>query len=312
MKTYTFKRRETKYYKEVVVEGVSYACYRYEFELNNWDSYVYTLLPLGSSMVAYVHKDGFIVLPTSINDLVEYVGVDWESLTEESGVVNGLPHSRYPEGDLTSTTTELVESTKDDYDIVKNEDSFYSLRRPDTTFVKSWTQPILTSNGTLGSGGFAIQSDSVYNSTYDAFKCLDGDMSTCWMSKVNLSSTTPVNVNIDFGKNINIKNLKFTNRTLSDSSYIAPVGNFNVWVGENINGDYNWVLLGEYTNTENTSGASWNVDLSYNENFYRYCRLEFTKPNSVNNSDLKICISDINITAFEKITHHNIHSLYRR
>lgn len=128
MKTYTFKRRETKYYKEVVTEGESWACYKYKIELNNWDSYVYALLPLGSSMVAYIHKDGFNVLPTSINDLTKY-GVDWESLTEESGVINGLPHSRYPEGDLTTSTTELVESTKDDYDIVKTEDSFYSLRR---------------------------------------------------------------------------------------------------------------------------------------------------------------------------------------
>lgn len=138
MRVYALKRRETKYYKEVVVEGVSYAC----FILG--DGYYYYLKkPYGVGDYFHFTTDG--VLATSTSELVQSTLTVYKvnsdgSVTYRMSILPGgdpteFPLTPYPSEDLTTTTTELVPSTKDDYDVVKTEDSFYSLRHGDNSYV---------------------------------------------------------------------------------------------------------------------------------------------------------------------------------
>lgn len=132
VRSYVFKRRETKYYKEVVTEGESYACFTLADE-----NFYYLKKPYGVGDYFHYTADGG--LATTISELVQSTLTVYKVNSDGSvsfymsllpgGDPVEIPLPPYPSGDLTTTTTELVPSTKDDYDVVKTEESFYSLRR---------------------------------------------------------------------------------------------------------------------------------------------------------------------------------------
>ena len=110
-----------KYYKEVMTEGDSYACYKSRFV-----GYYYAKLPLDVNGYVFIGPNYGLELAKSVDELS--ISTDkWVTLTENTASYGTTSEywnaDRYREGDLTSTTTELIPSTKDDYDIVKKEDS---------------------------------------------------------------------------------------------------------------------------------------------------------------------------------------------
>lgn len=121
---------EIKYYKEVVTEGETYEC----FQQGSSSAYYYAKVPYNNGDCMYGRDDGFY-LTNDVTRLIAYTQYTISALDGGGFLVvyNGNLHSApipYPEGDLTTTTTELVESTKDDYDIIKEmNDNTYSLMR---------------------------------------------------------------------------------------------------------------------------------------------------------------------------------------
>ena len=126
VKAYSLDIKKYKYYKEVVTEGESYACYQSRFV-----GYYYAKLPLDVNGYVFIGPNYGLELAKSVDELS--ISTDkWVTLTENTasyGTTNEYWNAdRYTEGDLSSTIGELTPSTKDDYDIVKIEDSFYSLQ----------------------------------------------------------------------------------------------------------------------------------------------------------------------------------------
>ena len=139
VRSYALKRRETKYYKEVVTEGETWTCFIYDFgdKFDNSVWYFYLKNPYNVGDNLYCKEADPANIPNSqeelfkTEDVVTNLNPDGSiegelTIMGNTGIVTYTP---YPSGDLTTTTTELVESTKDDYDVVKIVDSFYSLKR---------------------------------------------------------------------------------------------------------------------------------------------------------------------------------------
>ena len=129
VRSYVFKRRKTKYYKEVVTEGETWTCFKDE----QFGNYYYVKNPYAIDDLVYNNET--FSKAESISELIIGLG-NITSLNANGSIDCYFPITSNtanltpsPDGDLTTTTTELVPSTKDDYDVVKIVDSFYSLRR---------------------------------------------------------------------------------------------------------------------------------------------------------------------------------------
>ena len=164
--------------------------------------------------------------------------------------------------------------------------------------VSLWTQPVLTSNGTLGGNSFAVSATSSYNSSFAAWKALDGKTDTAWICENDI--TLPTYYTLDMGKNVNVTQLSFVNRVNNGSYMLSPIGTVEIY---GTNGDYtdvstDWVFLKRYTNTEIESGGEWSIDLSDNKDFYKYYQLRFTELNTKNNQYNRLSLAELNITGY--------------
>ena len=306
LRSYILKRRETKYYKEVVVEGESYAC----FTMADVNFY-YLKKPYGVGDYFHYTADGG--LATTISELVQSTftvykvnsdgSVSFYTILLPGGDPVEFPLPPYPSGDLTTTTTELVESTKDDYDIVKTEDSFYSLMKPKVIVLKNWNQPVLSAND--GYDNFSVTNINIANlnnTDYQPYKAFDYNNSTEWRSVNNpdlRNGTSLAGLTMRFGNTpVNITSLEFTNSTRTP---ISPVGTFDIYGYPSLTSTER-VLLMRYDNTTTSSGTSWSVDLSDNKGFYPQYGIVFVTLNTVNNSTNAIAIAEIKITG----TYQNI------
>lgn len=124
-----------------------------------------------------------------------------------------------------------------------------------------WTQPTLSSNGTLGGYNFAVAASNEYRSAYYAVNKNNGDYWT------TTGGTSPV---VDFifynPAALQVNALSFTNR--SDSGISAPA-NFDLY-GSNDNSVY--TFIGTYINTISTNGATWSKDIN-SSNLYKYHKI---------------------------------------
>lgn len=202
------------------------------------------------------------------------------------------------------------ETTKDDYDVVKTEDSFYSLIRPKIVVLKNWNQPVLSAND--GHDNFSVTHINIATlADYQAYKAFDYNNSTEWRSGNNpdlRNGTILAGLRMRFGNTpVNITSLEFTNSTKTP---ISPVGTFDVYGCPSLTSNER-VLLMRYDNTTTSSGTSWSVDLSDNKGFYPEYRIAFVTLNTVNNSTNAIAISEIKITGTYQNISDNPYSLCR-
>lgn len=123
-----------------------------------------------------------------------------------------------------------------------------------------WVQPVLTADGTLGGDSFACFAGTNYSSN-PAYLAFDGNTTTAWAS--NLTNAQDF-IGFYNPKPIRVKNIKYTN-------YEWVVGSWEVY-GSNNNIDYE--LLAEGENTESANGLSWDMDLSSNNNAFKYYKIK--------------------------------------
>lgn len=141
----------------------------------------------------------------------------------------------------------------------------------------AWTQPTLSSSGTIGSSSFACYSPSrwLYNYDYYAF---DGNNSTAWVSH---SSSTPTNNYLEFYNPDAIRILQITIKN-SNNFYIEDY-EFQYSDDGNL-----WGVATSGTNTNKTSGGEWSFNV--NVGSHKYWRI-------VANQNGMVAIVNLAITA---------------
>ena len=151
----------------------------------------------------------------------------------------------------------------------------------------SWTQPILTANGTIGGNSFAVSASSEYSASYQAYKAFDGSTSTEW---VTLGNSSPAYIEFYNPKALNVTLLTLTTRSESTETFTA-----GTIYGSNDNST--WDILKTYTNSATSASSTWTIDLSDNTAYYKYYKIEGTTFSGTNNG-----FSNIVITARELLT----------
>ena len=157
---------------------------------------------------------------------------------------------------------------------------------------KSWTQPILSANGTMGGSSFAVEANSEYSSTYAAWKAFDGiknSNSNYW----HASAADPVPGWLTFynPEKLNVTNIALTNYTYSG----LGVPTSGTIYGSDDNST--WTELKTWTNSNVTAGATWNIDLSSNTSFYKYHKIYM----ATDNDNDRLTLAEVEITATEYI-----------
>lgn len=128
-----------------------------------------------------------------------------------------------------------------------------------------WTdfsQPILSSNGTMGGNTFAVSCSGTYDaSRFDAWKAFDGKakatQDTYWMAGCP-ASITFYNPNALKISTLGVRNYMYASTSITKDYTI-----------EGSNDNSNWTTLVTGTNTEQTAGAKWYITLP-NTTAYKY------------------------------------------
>ena len=167
--------------------------------------------------------------------------------------------------------------------------------------IVSWTQPRIQDNGVMGGDTFAVSTDIVLHLHYDIFRAFNPQEyglfhgeSGYTLGHIDIYNPTPLNITC----------LKFVNQ---------PVAPNRASAAGNIYGSHDgneWTLITSYTNNVQDAGASWNIDLNDNKNYYKYYRIDNTSMSSANDSYWTI--QEINIVANCKFgkQHSNGHKFY--
>lgn len=149
-----------------------------------------------------------------------------------------------------STTASILKPTRKYYKYV------------DTAF----TTPILSDDGLIDSYKFSVKADAY--STYHAWRLFDGSSSTGFIPAARTGDIGNTNIIMYNPNPLKITSIAMTNNlgtTIKAGGVLASVDNVT------------YTLLTSFTNTNATSGATWDIDLSSNTNFYKYYKIQFTE-----------------------------------
>lgn len=145
-----------------------------------------------------------------------------------------------------------------------------------------WELPVLSEAGTLGGNNYAVSTDVPQASTnfWNAFNAdTAGDIfysaQNNTVGSFTYYSPTP----------FCLKSMQFTNQTDSNSGNRASAS--GTIYGSN--DGTNWVTLKTYTNTQQSIGGVWNIDLTSNSNAYKYYKL-YSNGSNTNYWTFKKCI----------------------
>lgn len=158
-----------------------------------------------------------------------------------------------------------------------------------------WSQPTLTSNGTMGSGDFACSASSTIGSPRLAWRAFDGTNNNsevdCWHS----SNSSPSWFNWYTKNPIKINSITITNRyySSSDQAYNFIVKDFKLQYSDN---NSTWTDVYSGTNQRgNRLSTTFNVNAS---SAHRYWRLYMTS-NYATNGEKYVSIGELTINADE-------------
>ncbi len=144
-------------------------------------------------------------------------------------------------------------------------------------------QPILSSNGTLGSDTFAVSQTAYVTDAGggQAYTCFDNNSNTFWYAWPYPYELTMYNP-----QPICITNMQITNGHYTRLPYKGKV-----FASDD---NKNWTELTTWTNPNEDTYGVWNIDLSDNTKAYSYYKLSITQDNANGNGAQ---IYNINLTA---------------
>lgn len=133
---------------------------------------------------------------------------------------------------------------------------------------QSWSQPILSANGTLGGLSFAVAASSEGGSSYAAYKAFD-NADTSWRS------TGCINNYMIFYNPIKLKvsSISVLNHR-TESNYAMPAGSVY-----GSNDGTTWYKLCDFTNSVQASNTTWTITVNAAVG-YKYHKILCTANNS--------------------------------
>lgn len=196
-----------------------------------------------------------VTTPADATCTLTYGGQSYSSKTATVGAGTVIDYSVYHSTYGTQTGSVVMDSDK-----TLTFEGTYSI---DTVDV-DWSQPVLTADGTMGGDSFAVSqspTDSMSTAPYLAF---NGTTSgTAWATVRN--NSYPIYLYI-----YNPDALKITEITWNNAQNTTAPKAMEIHGSDD---DLSWSSISTYTNTNNTSGSSWNISLSSNTDFYKYHRI---------------------------------------
>lgn len=194
---------------------------------------------------------------------------------------------------ITATERKIIAGSASDYDyfdtvevrklVIGTEKKFYKyVYRP-------FVQPVLTQNGTIGGGSFAVSADSE-ETAYDryAWKAFDNDVTTMWASGGGANQGWIEIYNPD---PLNITSVYWTFPSSYTGHNPATLG---IYAGDSEN---NLTLIATIDTQSIYTGSSFTLDLSANTNYYKIYRFETL--GQVHTNTQLVC-GEMTITATEK------------
>ena len=165
---------------------------------------------------------------------------------------------------ITATQRTITTGTSSDYDYYEDVGVYKIVNEIIRKYYKyqysSWTQPVLSANGTIGGNSFAVDSYNSYGNNY-AYYAFDGV--TSGTNNVWSPSSLPAYITI-----YNPSPLNITSITVTDwSQHFARTGTI-----EASNDNITYTTLTSWTSTNSTSFGQWTIDLSSNTGYYKYYR----------------------------------------
>jgi len=172
--------------------------------------------------------------------------------------------------DITATqlTETITPGTAENYDFYTSEYIYKAVptvirhywKREQTE--QPWTQPVLTADGTIGDDSFAVLA-SAFKSGNETYKAFDNNTSTMWCP-VNASNPASHYIIIYNPNALNVSNISVTNR--QDTTNPTAVSAGIIYASNN---NEEWIEISNFIGNT-TAKATWNIDLSLNENYYKY------------------------------------------
>lgn len=146
-----------------------------------------------------------------------------------------------------------------------------------------WTQPTLSSNGTVGGSSYAVRANSEYSSSYAAYRAFDKNNGTIWAE----SSVTNSGV-LEFYSPVLLKvlSINITNRSES----------INTWRTGSVLGSTDgasYFTLASFTNSNATAGSTWSITIN-NKTPVKYIRIV---TGSLMNSSHTLSVAEMKINA---------------
>lgn len=125
---------------------------------------------------------------------------------------------------------------------------------------KTFIRPNLSANGTLGGDSFAVSALNA-GSSFEAYRAVDGTNSVEW------SYGTTITPYIFYNPNA----LKVTKLTITNWTNNAECLTAGSIYGSNDNSTY--TFINSFTNSSTSTVATWNIDMSSNNSFYKYYKI---------------------------------------
>jgi len=172
-------------------------------------------------------------------------------------------------------------SDKDPYPLANN--LYFQTKEPSAS---TWEQPVLTENGTLGGDLFAVSAD--YNLTDYVYYAFDTS-EQFWTSAGNEGNYIIYNPIA-----INITKVDITNR---NHNYIRAIVAGTIYGSDD---NSSWEKLTEFTNSATGQNATWTIDMSSNDKYYKYYKFNLLG-DGTHGSIMRMAL-----TATEKISDNSI------
>lgn len=275
----------------------------YEVELNPTQSYQYYCLTKNSGYKT-IYELKFYAITGNVSCTLKSASMTPTINCYAKNYMEIVTQDWYNGSDIIPSQTLLLKPFEDGGHLVNYEDNgsavnlgLYLVQPTGEVITKSFVQPVLSANGTMGGDAFAVMADGEYDSNRPAWKAFDGNivMNNASYDQWHSGYGQPHWIKFYNPEPLNISKLTIYN----GASNVLPLD----WEFQysDTNTDEDWHTLTSGTNTELTQNGVWEFDIE-NSGEHQYYRFRTTSGSGSDTSYLGI--TEIQITGSIKVQYN--------